>query len=263
MISAPVLALPNFQKQFCIEADASDKGIGAVLQQEGHPIAYISKALGPKNRALSTYEKECLSILFVVDQWRPYLQQGEFLIKIDQRSLIHLDDKRLTTPWQHKALTKLLGLQFKIIYKKGVENRVADALSRRAHHQENNPLHLNSLSVVKPAWLEEVVAGYQKDAAAMKLLAALSLGEQISIFSLKDGVLRYKNRVWLGNNADLQHKVLTTLHSGAMGGHSGFPVTYKRVKAIFAWPHMKDLVKTFVAECTTCQQAKPNRMKYP
>ena len=58
LISAPVLALPNFQVPFEVETDACDYGVGAVLMQKGHPIAFLSKALGPKNRGLSTYEKE-------------------------------------------------------------------------------------------------------------------------------------------------------------------------------------------------------------
>ena len=56
-----------------IETDSCDSGIGAMLMQEGHPLAYVSKALGLKNRALSVYEKEYLAILLDVDQWRPYL----------------------------------------------------------------------------------------------------------------------------------------------------------------------------------------------
>lgn len=66
LCQAPVLTLPNFQKPFCIETDASDLGIGAVTMQEGHPIAYLSKALGPKSCGLSIYEKEYMAILVVV-----------------------------------------------------------------------------------------------------------------------------------------------------------------------------------------------------
>lgn len=60
LVSAPVLSLPNFAKPFVIETDASEIGIGAILQQDGHPIAYVNKALGPKTQGLSTYEKESL-----------------------------------------------------------------------------------------------------------------------------------------------------------------------------------------------------------
>lgn len=87
LCQAPVLALPNFQKPFCIETDAYDLGIGAVLMQEGHPLAYLSKALGPKSRGLSAYEKEYMAILIAVQTWRAYLQFQEFIILTDQRSL--------------------------------------------------------------------------------------------------------------------------------------------------------------------------------
>lgn len=83
LMTAPVLTLPDFSKPFELETDASDKGIGEVLQQEGHPLAYVSKALRPKAQGLSTYEKECLAILLAVDYWRPYLQHSEFIIKTD------------------------------------------------------------------------------------------------------------------------------------------------------------------------------------
>jgi hypothetical protein len=58
LVQAPVLSLPDFAKTFILETDASDLGVGAVLMQDGHPIANLSKALGPKSRGLSTYEKE-------------------------------------------------------------------------------------------------------------------------------------------------------------------------------------------------------------
>jgi len=69
-----------------------------VLIQRGHPLAFISKALGPRTRVLSTYEKEYLAILVAGEQWRHYLQCGEFIIYTDERSLVHLNEQRLHTP---------------------------------------------------------------------------------------------------------------------------------------------------------------------
>jgi hypothetical protein len=74
LISAPVHVLPDFSKKFCVQTDASDFGVGVVLMQDGHPLAYVSKSLGPRLRGLSTYEKEYVAMLLAVDQWRSYLQ---------------------------------------------------------------------------------------------------------------------------------------------------------------------------------------------
>jgi hypothetical protein len=83
LMQAPVLALPNFSKPFLIETDASDYGVGDVLMQDHHPIAFVSKSLDPKLRGLSTYEKEYIAILMAIDQWRAYLHLQEFVIATD------------------------------------------------------------------------------------------------------------------------------------------------------------------------------------
>ncbi|CAD6219531.1 unnamed protein product [Miscanthus lutarioriparius] len=90
-----------------------------VLSQNHHPIAYISKSLGPKAQAMSTYEKECMALILAVTKWKSYLQHMEFTISIDHHSLVHLGDQKLLEGMQHKAFIKLLGLQYKIIHKKG------------------------------------------------------------------------------------------------------------------------------------------------
>lgn len=199
-----------------------------------------------------------------MDHWRPYIQHAEFLIRTYQKSLIHLEDQRLSTQWQQKALTKLLGLQFKIVYKKGLDNRAADALSRRPNlSSDQDQVENFALTLAKPVWLEQLAQGYQDDEQSKSLLAELIVGKGPEHFYLVNGVIRFKNRVWLGGNKLLQQKILQTLHAGAIGGHSGFPVTYRRIKALFYWPKMKAQIKTFVAQCMVCQQAKPERVKYP
>ena len=100
-----------------------------MLLQDDHPLAFVSKSLGPRTRGLSTYDKEYLAILVAVEHWRSYLQHSEFTIFTDQRSLIHVTDQRLHTPWQLKMYSKLAGLQYKVVYKPGTTNQVVDALS--------------------------------------------------------------------------------------------------------------------------------------
>ena len=57
MTEASVLALPDYSQDLIVETDASGKGIGAVLMQNGHPIAFISKAISNKHQSLSAYDK--------------------------------------------------------------------------------------------------------------------------------------------------------------------------------------------------------------
>jgi hypothetical protein len=259
LCAAPILKLPDFTRQFCIETDASNNGVGAVLLQDGHPLAFLSRALGPKNQGLSAYEKEYMAILIAIEQWRSYLQLGEFLIFTDQRSLVHLSDQRLHTTWQQKVFTKLLGLQYRIVYKPGNENRVADALSRRGHESE-----LHAISAPVPLWLEEIKDSYATDSKCQSLLSKLTVSPDADPhFKLQQGLLRYKGRIWVGPNAVLQHKIIEALHDSPVGGHSGIPASYHRIKGLFAWPGLKHVVQRFVQSCPTCQQAKPDRAKYP
>lgn len=80
MASTPVLAMPDFKKPFEVHTDACDLGIGVVLLQDGHPIAYLSKALGIKIVGWSIYVKEMLAIVEAVRVWWPYLLGRKFQI---------------------------------------------------------------------------------------------------------------------------------------------------------------------------------------
>lgn len=187
LVEAPVLAIPNFNKPFVLETDASDLGLGAVVMQENRPITYLNKPLCPKNQGMSTYEKECLAILIAMEKWRSYLQGKEFIIKTDHKRLLYLTNQRIHTKLQHKALLKLMDLQFKIVYKMGITNAVAETIL--------------SISFCTPAWVEKLLQGYEEYPSAKQLLTELALsGTDSKGYHIVDGVIRHKDRVWVGNN---------------------------------------------------------------
>ena len=158
------------------------------------------------------------------------MQLGEFVIFIDHKSLIHLSDQRLHTAWQQKVFTKLLGMQYRIVYKPSTDNRVADALSHLGHPEE-----LSAVSAPVPSWLDAIIHSYNSDARAQELLTKLAVSENSEPhFSMHQGLLRYKGHIWVGPDDILQQKIITTFHSSPVGGHSGFPATYRRIRQLFA-----------------------------
>ena len=134
MTHAPVLRLPDFTRDFVIETDASNYGIGTMIMQDNHPIAFFSKKIGPKLQASPTYIKELHAITEVVRKWRQYLL-GKFVIILTyHKSIKELLQQVIQTPEQQVYVQKLLGYQFRIEYKQGISNKVVDSLS----HFSNN-----------------------------------------------------------------------------------------------------------------------------
>lgn len=130
MITAPVLALPDYKLPFILETDACGSGVGAVLMQGGWPIAYFSKSLAPKHQGLSTYEKELMAIVMASQKWFTYLQGNHFIIKTDHQSLKYLLEQRLSTLFQQKWLAKLMGLDYEKGRKMWLQMRCHDCMKK-------------------------------------------------------------------------------------------------------------------------------------
>ncbi|KAJ1691085.1 hypothetical protein LUZ63_015240 [Rhynchospora breviuscula] len=161
MVTVPVLAMPDFSQPFILETDASDIGMGAVLMQGMRPIAYMSKCLGAKNQGLSTYEKEFSALLTAVQKWRHYL----------------------------------IGKPF------GVENKVADALSRVQKPIEVTQQGIGVVQAVTelvPTWMDKVKESYEDDAWIQGQFEKLKADNADEKYIQHQGVLKYKDRLCVG-----------------------------------------------------------------
>jgi hypothetical protein len=101
MVTSPILAFSDFSKEFVIETDTCDSGIGAMLTQDGHRIAYFSKGLSEANNKMSTYEREFLAVMMAIDKWRSYLHKNPFVIKADHQRLCYLQGQ--TCPLNYRG----------------------------------------------------------------------------------------------------------------------------------------------------------------
>jgi hypothetical protein len=119
MITSPILKLPDFTLPFILETDASGSGVGAVLIQDGRPIAFHSQALRQKAAVQSIYHKEALVILQALKKWMHYTLGNQLIIRTDQQSLKFIMTQQFTEGIQHKLLMKLLEFNYAIEYKNG------------------------------------------------------------------------------------------------------------------------------------------------
>ena len=165
-----VLATPEFTKTFIVECDTSGNGIGVVLMQEGHPIAFTSHSIKGKNLNKPICEKEMLAILDALKQWCPYLIGRHFKVKTDHDSLKYFLEQRLYSEEQQKWMTKMLGYDFEIIYKKGKQNVVANALSRK---DEDVEALLYAISIIQPNWIAEAMDEWKNDEKTWTLIQKL------------------------------------------------------------------------------------------
>ena len=255
MEELPTLAVPDFSNEFILETDASSQGLGAVLSQGGKPIALFSPALSSRAQRKSIYERELMAIVLAVQKRKHYLLGRHFVIMMDQRSLKFLTDQWLLGEDQFRWTCKLIGFDFKIQYRPGLENKAVDALSRQMMYK--------AISIAQASMWDTIDFEVQADTTLMQVVQGLQQGTgSFPRFSLQQGRLFYQERVVLPRNSTQIPVLLDEFHNTASGGHSRFLRTYKKVAASFYWKGMCKDIKEFVANCQICQQNKYESLSF-
>jgi hypothetical protein len=238
--------------------------------QQSRPLAYFSKCLGPKNAETSVYEKEAMAILEALKKWIHYFLGNKLIIKTDQSSLKYLASQKLLEGIQHKLMLKLLEFDFSIQYKKGCDNRAADALSRKFQPVEQTPteatppITCRAITLATPTWASDITTSYVGDTDYSKLLQEVAINPtNHANYTVQNGILRFKGRIVIGSSTDLRKKLFDTFHSSTIGGHSGNRVTYQKLKHLFFWPKMKQYLEQLIPACPVCQISKTERVPYP
>ncbi|KAA0035955.1 transposon Tf2-1 polyprotein isoform X1 [Cucumis melo var. makuwa] len=151
----------------------------------------FSKTLCIRDRARPVYKRELIAVVFAVQRWRPYLLERKFTVKTDQRSLKFLLEKRVIQPQNQRWIAKLLGYLFEVVYKPGLENKAANALSRippTVHLSQQTAPALLDVAIIR----EEV----EKDPSLQEIIKLMEEQKlEIPYYTMQQGVLKFKGRL--------------------------------------------------------------------
>jgi len=251
--TAPVLTLPDFTLPFTIETDASGVGMGAILSQNNHLIAYFSKPFSKKLLRASTYVRELCAITSAVKKWHQYLLGHRFTIITDHQSLKELLNQVIQTPEQHTYLARLMGYDYQIKHRFGIHNHAADALSRLPE----TPSSLFLLSVPCLTFVEELRHQLDTHPEYCKQRETISTSPDTqSEFTIANGLILKQGRIWLPRDLPIISSLLVEYHATPTGGHMGVAKTIARLSENFTWTGLRQDVTQFVAKCVDCQCTK-------
>uniref|UniRef100_A0A0W0FJH8 Reverse transcriptase-rnase h-integrase n=1 Tax=Moniliophthora roreri TaxID=221103 RepID=A0A0W0FJH8_MONRR len=250
-LQRPILQMPDNEKPFVIEADASKWATGAVLKQLGsdgelHPCGYISHAFTATERNYEIYDRELLAITNALKAWEHYLLGGAHPVTV-------LSD--------HKNLT-----YFRTAQKLNRRQARLNLIDEEENDNENivmlpDKLFVNVINTELKTMLEEALPS--DEFLQMTIESLIEKGTPPIKSSLQDwrtkgNLLFYKDRIYVPNDPTLQRLIVKTIHEALPHGHPGQWNTIDQVQRDYWWPGMTKFIKTFVDGCAACQQMKVN-----
>jgi hypothetical protein len=255
LTNAPILKIVDPNKDYIVCTDACKEGLGGVLSQEGFVVCYESRKLKKHERNYVTHDLELAAIVHTLRKWRHYLMGKRFELRTNYKGLKYLFDQPTLNARQIRWLEFLCEYDFDIKHIKRKENKVVDALSRKVHE-----LHATTISMYRTEMKDRILEAANVDLQYRGLIAKLQQRERPQIqgsYTLgTDGLLLYKNRVYVPNVRELKLAIVKEMHNVAYAGHPGYQKIVAAVKSHYFWPGLKKEIAEYIARCMECQKVK-------
>jgi hypothetical protein len=276
LMAAPVLIMPDLQKNFDIYCDASRQGLGCVLMQEGHVIAYACRQLRKHELNYPTHDLELAAVVHALKIWRHYIMGTKCRIYTDHKSLKYIFTQKDLNLRQRRWLELIKDYDLEIHYHLGKANLVADALSRKgqvhaaivtqlpdelAEDFERLNLgivaHTEGITIeLEPTLEQEIRKGQISDAKIQEIKDLITEGRGPDFMEDEQGMIWFKNRICVPDIDSLCETILKEAHDSAYSIHPGSTKMYRNLKQKYWWYGLKKDVASHVALCDVCQRVK-------
>ncbi|KAK7921945.1 hypothetical protein WMY93_008847 [Mugilogobius chulae] len=244
--TAPVLVQPDPTKQFIVEVDASEVGVGAVLSQRSdpdqrlHPCAFFSRRLTPAERNYDVGNRELLAVKLALEEWRHWLEGADqpFVVWTDHKNLAYIQSAKRLNSRQARWALFFGRFQFTITYRPGSKNIKPDALSRQFDPVEQPlPDTILPSSCVFGALSWQVESNIRKAQETEPDPGGGPPGKLYVPSSVRSEVLQWS-------------------HNSPLACHPGVSRTLSSLNRHFWWPTMDSDTRSFVGACPVCAQNK-------
>ncbi|GFO40351.1 transposon ty3-i Gag-Pol polyprotein [Plakobranchus ocellatus] len=286
LTDSPTLKFFDVKKEVSIKCDASKDGLGAVLLQEGQPVAYCSRSMTEAEQRYAQIEKETLAIVYSLERFHQYVYGRKTHVFTDHKPIVAIFKKPFEKcpPRIQRFLLRLQPYSIEINYKKGTEQVLADALSRAT---ENNDSEVTEIperemkafvdSVVKelkakPQKIEEIKEKQANDPALCKLRALIHAWPDSSrkvpkdvrsYWTVREDVTECNGVLLKGNQIIIPESMKQEMLSIVHQGHLGVELSQNRAKSAIFWPGMLRQIEELVNTCPVCQRFRNSQQKEP